>query len=98
MIIVIIIVNDNNRFDPFQRKIFIVGMGGIEEIPEDSGPCPPCGKIATTKCTGCKNVYYCNRTCQKKDWKTHKPSCKMLPYKVGIIQNISSIDFVKNRL
>ena len=59
-------------------------MGGIEELPEDCGPCPPCGKIATTKCTGCKNVYYCNRACQKKDWKTHKSACKMLPYKVEI--------------
>ena len=57
-------------------------MGGIEELPEDSGACPTCGKIATIKCTACKNVYYCNKNCQKKDWKTHRPLCKMLPYKV----------------
>lgn len=58
-------------------------MGGIEELPDDSGTCLACGKIATTKCSGCKIVYYCNRNCQKKDWKSHKPSCKMLPYKIG---------------
>ena len=66
-------------------------MGGIEEIPDDSGPCPACGKIATTKCTGCKLVYYCNRNCQKKDWKLHKSSCKMLPYKVRIYFNTSQL-------
>jgi len=58
-------------------------MGGIEEIPDDSGPCPACGKIATTKCTACKQVYYCKRDCQKKDWKTHKPLCKAMPYKIA---------------
>jgi len=58
-------------------------MGGIEELPDDSGTCPACGKIATTKCTGCKQVYYCNRVCQKKDWKLHKPSCKALAYRIG---------------
>jgi len=58
-------------------------MGGIEELPDDSGTCPVCGKIATTKCTGCtEDIYYCNRACQKKDWKRHKPDCKQLAYKV----------------
>ena len=28
-------------------------------------------------------VYYCNRNCQKADWKLHKPICKALPYKLG---------------
>ena len=28
-------------------------------------------------------VYYCNRGCQKADWKLHKPICKALPYKIG---------------
>ena len=77
-------------------------MGGIEELPDDSGTCPACGKIATTKCTGCKQVYYCNRNCQKKDWKTHKPACKMLPYKVFIIWaylgfKILILDCIKSR-
>jgi hypothetical protein len=71
-------------------------MGGIEELPDESGACPACGKVATTKCTGCKQVhhppdhpppstqvYYCNRNCQKKDWKLHKPVCKMMAYRIG---------------
>ena len=31
-------------------------MGGFEELPDESGACPRCGKVATTKCTGCKQV------------------------------------------
>jgi len=58
-------------------------MGGFEELPDDSGTCPACGKVATTKCTGCKQVYYCNRVCQKKDWKLHKPTCKAMAYRIG---------------
>lgn len=57
-------------------------MGVLEELPDDSGACPNCGKVAFTKCTGCKQVYYCGKDCQKKHWKLHKPECKMLPYKI----------------
>ena len=31
-------------------------MGVLEELPDDAGACPQCNKIATTKCTGCKEV------------------------------------------
>ena len=37
--------------------------------------------------TGCKNVFYCTRACQKKHWSTHKEDCKSLvklPYRVGL--------------
>lgn len=28
-------------------------------------------------CSFCKHVYYCNRECQRKDWKYHKYECKI---------------------
>ena len=28
-------------------------------------------------CGGCRRMYYCNRDCQKKDWKIHKHECKI---------------------
>jgi predicted esterase len=30
-------------------------------------------------CYGCKAVYYCSSTCQKTDWRAHKPRCKPPP-------------------
>ena len=30
----------------------------------------------TSRCSNCKMVYYCNRECQKADWKRHKPDCR----------------------
>jgi SET and MYND domain-containing protein len=30
------------------------------------------------KCASCKQVSYCDRNCQKKDWKDHKDECAAL--------------------
>lgn len=27
------------------------------------------------RCGRCRDAYYCNRECQRRDWKSHKPSC-----------------------
>jgi hypothetical protein len=38
--------------------------------------CECCGHEGTLKkCSGCKKVYYCDATCQRSHWKTHKPNC-----------------------
>ena len=33
-------------------------MAVIEELPDDCDSCKGCGKIATNKCTGCKQVLF----------------------------------------
>lgn len=39
--------------------------------------CHLCGtRNARKLCGGCKTTYYCNTTCQGKDWKEHKLVCK----------------------
>mmetsp|Transcript_13333 Transcript_13333/g.15535 ORF Transcript_13333/g.15535 Transcript_13333/m.15535 type:complete len:395 (+) Transcript_13333:123-1307(+) len=40
--------------------------------------CSNCGVESSTlkKCSHCKEVQYCDRECQLKHWKIHKPSCK----------------------
>ncbi|KAJ3748505.1 hypothetical protein DFH05DRAFT_1554447 [Lentinula detonsa] len=35
-----------------------------------------CGKKAVSKCSSCKEFWYCGAECQKLDWKEHKPICK----------------------
>lgn len=37
--------------------------------------CKACGAAAINKCSGCLGVFYCNRDCQKADWKEHKKVC-----------------------
>jgi tetratricopeptide (TPR) repeat protein len=40
--------------------------------------CANCGKISSTlmQCANCKQVWYCNKNCQKKQWKVHKLKCE----------------------
>ena len=70
---------------PSEIKSFVPSfqMGLIEEFDDDAGLCPMCQKTAETKCTACKEVFYCSKGCQKKHWKEHKFECKKLPYKVN---------------
>ena len=57
-----------------------------KEVPV--GDCAVCSTIAKAICTGCKNIFYCTRDCQKKHWASHKEDCKSLlklPYRVGLL-------------
>ena len=38
--------------------------------------CQYCHKIARLRCQACKNVYYCDKTCQQNHWIQHKDNCK----------------------
>ena len=43
--------------------------------------CSTCGASSEGKelleCSGCRIAFYCDRNCQKSQWKTHKPTCKL---------------------
>lgn len=38
------------------------------------------------KCNECKQMYYCSKTCQRKDWKKHKLECRIFRENFPIIQ------------
>ena len=43
--------------------------------------CGACNKpgsqqLSPLRCGQCRAVYYCNRVCQRRAWKTHKRACK----------------------
>ncbi|XP_034480954.1 zinc finger MYND domain-containing protein 10 homolog isoform X2 [Drosophila innubila] len=50
--------------------------GGEDE--EKTHKCGSCQKAAKKKCANCKQVHYCSRECQLKDWPTHKDTCKAI--------------------
>ncbi|KAK7092424.1 ankyrin repeat and MYND domain-containing protein 2-like [Littorina saxatilis] len=58
-------------------SVLISGMYGPSF--EDDTACTTCGETkAEKKCSACKCVNYCNQTCQKLHWPTHKKFCKIL--------------------
>ena len=63
-----------------------MSMPKVESPEKDDRPatketagdvCARCGAVAFLFCSGCRRVKYCNETCQKHDWKTHRPACMM---------------------
>ncbi|KAF2848660.1 hypothetical protein T440DRAFT_400759, partial [Plenodomus tracheiphilus IPT5] len=46
-----------------------------------SKPCTTCsGQPARRRCSRCKSAYYCDRNCQKSDWKTHRNACEPIAH------------------
>ena len=58
------------------------------------GPCGFCASEAKVKCANCKSTYYCDRNCQKRDWKVHKKSCNVqkTPVEVKLVEPLDAID------
>jgi hypothetical protein len=50
------------------------------ESEEDMDRCHKCHATSETllQCGRCKKVFYCNRECQRSDYKTHRRCCKLL--------------------
>jgi len=42
----------------------------------ETSPCAVCSKDTPLKCGRCKAIHYCDRDCQKADYKTHKIICR----------------------
>ena len=56
-------------------------------------PCASCGaRGAKHKCSGCRLVSYCNRSCQKEHWKAHKAACREANDRNTGLRPISAVD------
>jgi hypothetical protein len=70
----------------FHRSLMQMMLSGPSVSKEEFGrgfvesmrACACCGSRvkALQRCSRCKQVWYCSKSCQKKDWKNHKLSCK----------------------
>lgn len=47
----------------------------VEPGAESCSHCKAQGEMK--KCAKCSNAFYCNKACQKADWKRHKPACRL---------------------
>ncbi|KAL6069756.1 hypothetical protein QOT17_007327 [Balamuthia mandrillaris] len=58
-------------------------QGGPASAAPGNVLCGSCEAVLSTPkwCGACRNVAYCDRTCQSRDWKTHKLACFKTPAK-----------------
>jgi hypothetical protein len=60
----------NFSFDP------VAALAGSLKITDLTNHCGACGKpCGMMRCARCRNIFYCDATCQKTNWKTHKTVC-----------------------
>jgi MYND finger len=62
------------------------GLAGEVVAKHTANPCAPCGRVGCTafekevrefqRCSRCKSIAYCGRTCQKMDWAEHRMICR----------------------
>lgn len=69
-----------NEKDVFRNGIKLHDYANVNKflryVSKGAG-CRVCKKTRKLKlCGGCKEVYYCSRECQCKDWLEHKAVCK----------------------
>ncbi|CAK66678.1 unnamed protein product (macronuclear) [Paramecium tetraurelia] len=55
----------------------------LSDIEQTQNSCQVCKKqdVELSRCSSCKQIYYCSIECQKKDWKEHKFICSEIQLK-----------------
>ena len=68
--------NAQSEKEDIERIMKLYSDDVLEEFMDDP-KCEECGDPATQRCSKCKSAWYCSRDCQLRQWKKHKPICKM---------------------
>jgi hypothetical protein len=53
-------------------------MDSLESLLPEDPKCGNCGKLASQRCSRCSSSWYCQRSCQVKDWKKHQKLCDLI--------------------
>jgi len=69
--------DDKSTKEDMDRLMKLYSSDVFEQFMEDPR-CANCGKVATQRCSRCKNQWYCSRECQLKRWKGHKALCDII--------------------
>ncbi|GFN94641.1 ankyrin repeat and mynd domain-containing protein 2 [Plakobranchus ocellatus] len=65
--------------EPTALSLLIAAINGQQFAWDANDGCDTCGEAkAEAKCSKCKMVVYCNQTCQRLHWPTHKRFCAEL--------------------
>ena len=66
--------------DKMEKKVRKGVLTGARHFMDNNRLCNTCKRRENVKhvkrCSRCKNVFYCSRECQVRDWPNHKPFCK----------------------
>ncbi|XP_022092712.1 uncharacterized protein LOC110980389 [Acanthaster planci] len=73
------------------KKHDCVRHGAVECQVFGPKSCSYCKKTGDLKqCSGCNNAWYCNATCQRKNWAAHKADCKGIQERItGLSQKLT---------
>jgi predicted Zn-ribbon and HTH transcriptional regulator len=72
-----LIMDESSLKEDMDRIMKLYSSDVFEQFMEDP-KCSNCGKVATQRCSKCKNQWYCSRECQLKQWKAHKALCEII--------------------
>ena len=72
--------DDKQNKEDMDRMMKLYSSEVFEDFMEDP-KCGECGKVASQRCSKCKNAWYCSRDCQLRQWKGHKAICLLFTQK-----------------